>query len=51
MSNEKLSHSLLAFTSQLSRIDIPKNIQDALNVSEWKEVVLEEMRVFEKNKT
>ena len=51
MSYENLSHSFLAFISQLSRIDIPKNIQDDLNVPKWKEFVLEEMRAVEKNKT
>ncbi|KAL6318618.1 hypothetical protein AAG906_000696 [Vitis piasezkii] len=30
---------------------IPKNVQDVLRVSKWKNVVLEEIRVLEKNKT
>lgn len=29
---------------------IPKSIQDAFQVCEWKEVILEEMRAFEKTK-
>ncbi|RVW52967.1 putative mitochondrial protein [Vitis vinifera] len=30
---------------------IPKNVQDVLRVPEWRNVVLEEIRVLEKNKT
>lgn len=38
-----------AFTSQLSRVEIPKTVQAALKVPKWKEDVLEEMRAPEKN--
>ena len=46
-----LSPSFAAFTSQLSSVQIPKSVLDALIVPEWKEVVLEEMSALEKNKT
>lgn len=46
-----LSPSFSAFNSQLSIVEIPKNIQDALRVPEWKEAVFEEMRALEKNGT
>ena len=51
VSYECLSSSPIAFTSQISNVDISKNAHDALNVSEWKEVVFEEMRALKKNKT
>ena len=38
-------------TSQLSNVEISKNIHYALKFLEWKEVVPKEMRAFEKNKT
>lgn len=41
ISYSNLSSSLSAFTSKLSSVEIPK----------WKEVVLEEMKALEKNKT
>lgn len=47
----KLSSSFAAFTSQLSAVEIPKNVQDTLKISKWKEVILEEMKALEKNKT
>ncbi|KAK2973611.1 hypothetical protein RJ640_027521 [Escallonia rubra] len=40
-----------AFTSHLSSVEIPKTVQDALQVPEWKEAILEEMRALEKNGT
>lgn len=39
-----------AFTSQFSLMEIPKNVQDALQVLEQKEAVFEEMRALEENK-
>ena len=51
VSYEKLSPSFYAFTSHLSSVKIPKTIQDALNVPEWKEAVLEEMKALDKNET
>ena len=42
---------MVTFISQLSSVEIPKNVQDALNIPKWKKTVLEEMRALEKNKT
>ncbi|PHT94012.1 hypothetical protein T459_01894, partial [Capsicum annuum] len=46
VSYKKLSPSYSAFTSQ-----IPKPVQDALQVPEWKKAILEELRALEKNET
>lgn len=51
VSYEKLSQMFSSFTTQLSLVEIPNNVQDALQVPEWKEAVLEEMRALEKNNT
>ena len=51
VSYNNLSSVFYAFTSQLSCVEIPKNVQDALQVLEWRNVVLEEMRTLEKNKS
>ncbi|RVW66612.1 hypothetical protein CK203_066010 [Vitis vinifera] len=40
-----------AFKTKLDRIQIPKNIQEALEIPEWKEAVMEEIRAMEKNGT
>lgn len=40
-----------AFTSHLSSVEIPKNVQEALQVPEWKKAISEEMRALEKNHT
>ncbi|TYK08676.1 hypothetical protein E5676_scaffold118G00230 [Cucumis melo var. makuwa] len=40
-----------AFTASLDSTVIPKNIHIALDCPEWKNVVMEEMRAREKNKT
>ncbi|RVX19801.1 putative mitochondrial protein [Vitis vinifera] len=40
----------IAFRKGVS-VEIPKNVQDAIKIPEWKEVVLEKMRSLEKNKT
>ncbi|WKA00381.1 hypothetical protein VitviT2T_018738 [Vitis vinifera] len=40
-----------AFTSHLSLVEIPKNVQEALQVPEWKKAIFEEMRALEKNHT
>ena len=42
---------MLLPTSHLSCIEIPKNVQESLNVPKWKEVVFEEMIALEKNNT
>jgi len=51
VSYHNLSPPFYAFTSQLSSVEIPKNVQDALSVPEWKAAVLEEMNALEKNQT
>ena len=51
VSYSNLSTSFAAFTSQLSAVEIPKNVQKALKIPKLKEAVLEEMRALEKNKT
>ncbi|RVW42182.1 Retrovirus-related Pol polyprotein from transposon RE1 [Vitis vinifera] len=38
-----------AFTTNLDKIQIPKNIQEAFKIPEWKEVVMKEIRALEKN--
>ncbi|RVW68470.1 Retrovirus-related Pol polyprotein from transposon TNT 1-94 [Vitis vinifera] len=40
-----------AFTTNLDRIQLPKNIQEAFEIPEWKETVMEEIRALEKNET
>ena len=42
---------MVAFTSQLSSVEILKNVKDVLKILEWKNTILEEMRALEKNKT
>lgn len=37
-----------AFTCELKKIEIPRDIQEALRVPKWKEAVLEEMRALQK---
>ena len=51
VSYNSLSPSFSAFTSQLSCLEIPKNVQNALAIPEWREAVLEEMKALEKNRT
>jgi len=51
LSHENFSPSFRAFTLELTKKEIPKDIQAALKVPEWKEAVLEEMRALEKNQT
>ncbi|KAK2414048.1 putative mitochondrial protein [Trifolium repens] len=51
ISYSNLSSSFSAFTSKLSCVEIPKNVQVALEVPKWREAVLEEMKALEKNKT
>ncbi|KAH9722152.1 retrovirus-related pol polyprotein from transposon RE1 [Citrus sinensis] len=51
VSYHNLSPPFYAFTSQLSSVEIPKNVQDALSVPEWKATILEEMNALEKNQT
>ncbi|RVW55529.1 Mediator of RNA polymerase II transcription subunit 33A [Vitis vinifera] len=51
VSYNALSAKCRAFTTNLDRIQIPKNIQEALEISKWKEAVMEEIRALEKNET
>ncbi|KAK2422570.1 putative mitochondrial protein [Trifolium repens] len=51
ISYSNLSSSFSVFTSKLSSVEIPKNVHVALEVPKWREVVLEEMKALEKNKT
>lgn len=48
VSYKELSPSYSAFTSQLSSVEIPTNVQDALQVPEWKEAILEELQALKK---
>ena len=50
-SYKNLSPYFHAFVTQLSHFEIPKSIKDAMQVLEWKDVILEEMRALEKNQT
>ncbi|RVW51256.1 Retrovirus-related Pol polyprotein from transposon TNT 1-94 [Vitis vinifera] len=40
-----------AFMTNIDRIQIPKNIQETLEIPEWRETVMEEIRALEKNGT
>ncbi|KAM7485815.1 hypothetical protein LguiA_001824 [Lonicera macranthoides] len=51
VSYKNISPSYSAFISRVSNVVIPNNVQDALNVPEWREAVYEEMRALEKNAT
>jgi hypothetical protein len=51
VSYENLSPIFRAFTSQLSCMEIPNTMQEALKVPEWKKAVFEEMKALEKNGT
>ena len=46
-----LSPQFKGFTANLDSTMIPKNIHIALECSEWKTIVMEEMRALQKNKT
>lgn len=41
----------LVFTSQLSYVEIPKNVQEALQVLEWRKAIKVEMWALENNQT
>ncbi|KAL0556854.1 hypothetical protein IC582_005371 [Cucumis melo] len=51
VSYDNLSPQFRAFAANLDSTIIPKNIYIALEYPEWKNVVMEEMKAFEKNKT
>ena len=51
VSYKNLSPVFRAFTSQLSSMEIPNIVQDALKFPEWKKAVFEDMKTLEKNGT
>lgn len=51
ISYKNVTPSFRAFISQVSRVVIPNNVQEALKVPEWREATFEEMRALEKNAT
>ena len=51
MSYNALCAKCRAFTTNIDRIQIPKNIQETLEIPEWRETVMEEIRALEKNGT
>ncbi|XP_062093444.1 uncharacterized protein LOC133799443 [Humulus lupulus] len=51
VSTSKLLSSFATFTNNVSSVQIPNNIQEALLVPEWKGAVFEEMTALEKNQT
>ena len=51
VSHDRLSTKFSAFTTTLTNIEIPRNIEEALADQKWKEVVLEEMGALERNLT
>ena len=51
ISYSRLSPNFSAFTTKVSPIQIPNNIQEALKSPEWKKAVLEEVSALEKNQT
>lgn len=46
-----LSHSYYSFVSKLDTVSILNNVQETLEIPEWREAVSEEMRALEKNST
>ncbi|TYK14469.1 Cysteine-rich RLK (receptor-like protein kinase) 8 [Cucumis melo var. makuwa] len=51
VSYDNLSPQFRAFTASLNSTIIPKNIYTTLECPEWKNVVMEEMKALEKNRT
>ena len=51
VSYNKLSKNYRAFVTNLSKIEIPSSIQDALMNREWKAAIDEELKVLQKNET
>lgn len=49
VSNRRLSPTFRQFSTNLSNVEIPKNICDAQVVLEWRGVVLEEMKALNRN--
>ncbi|XP_034678880.1 uncharacterized protein LOC117909087 [Vitis riparia] len=51
LSYDKLSPTFRAFTSSITEIQVPRNIQEAFKYPKWKAAVDEEVRELEKNGT
>ena len=51
VSYDKWSPTFLAFTSQVSFVEISKHVQEALRAPDWRKAIEEEMRALEKNQT
>ena len=51
ISYKSLSQGYQAFVISLTDIRIPNNIQEALQILEWKAMIEEEIRALEKNDT
>ncbi|WKA11938.1 hypothetical protein VitviT2T_029385 [Vitis vinifera] len=51
ISYDKLSPTFRAFTSSITEIQVPQNIQEAFKYPKWKATVDEEVRALEKNGT
>ena len=51
MTYEHLSHSVQALVTNLSGVEIPKNVQDAWRNLEWKKAIIAEMQALEENGT
>ncbi|RVW60823.1 Retrovirus-related Pol polyprotein from transposon TNT 1-94 [Vitis vinifera] len=51
ISYDKLSPTFRAFTSSITEIQVPRNIQEAFKYPKWKAAVDEEVRALEKNGT
>ncbi|RVW23954.1 Retrovirus-related Pol polyprotein from transposon TNT 1-94 [Vitis vinifera] len=49
ISYDKLSPTFRAFTSSITEIQVPRNIQEAFKYPKWKATVDEEVRALEKN--
>ena len=49
VSYHRLSSSFSAFTSHLSSIEIPKNVQETFGDPRWKAAVVEEVKALIKN--
>ncbi|MCR2848127.1 hypothetical protein, partial [Heyndrickxia coagulans] len=48
---DNLSHNHHALVSTFDEIQIPKSIQEALKIPEWREAVEEEAKALKKNET
>ena len=51
LSHNHLSPAYRVISEKILNTETPKNIQEALEVPEWRDAVFEEMRALEKNKT